>query len=331
MTTPNQPSDVALVLETNNLASSDAAAVVASLARLLRHLRGQTLELSALAQLVVTHDGIACADQDALVVAAGRPITFVPLSPTTGYYQAKNAGFFATDAPIVAFGDADCWPAHEWLELLVEPLADGFSVAAGRTTYRDDAIGRALSSIDFLYFRDRTGRTTRNFYANNVAFTRTVFERYHYRDAPMYRGACQLLGMELAAARVPIRYVQAAHTVHRLPDDLRELLELRIRRGRDLRELAPHVLEAAVPNGRRIAERPTRSLAAAVVAGRWACSLRHLAREARPLRHRTAEAGLMCGVAALDALAALGPGRATGHEEALSYHGDRDGLSLAAQ
>ena len=41
----------------------------------------------------------------------------------TGYYEAKNRGFDATTADVVAFGDGDCWPDPAWLETLLAPFA----------------------------------------------------------------------------------------------------------------------------------------------------------------------------------------------------------------
>ncbi len=320
--------DVALVLETNNLASGDADAVVTSLARLLLRLRAQTMPLADLGALVITHDGLDASAQSRLEAVAGRSITFVALAPGTGYYDAKNAGFDATTTPIVAFGDADCWPDPRWLQALVTPLGLGWHVAAGRTTYREGALGEALSSIDFMYFRERGGSTTRNFYANNVAFRREVFEAHRYGDAPMYRGACQLLGMRLHRAGVPVRYVDHAHTVHRLPDDWREVLELRLRRGQDLRDLAPHVVESVLPPVVPTRREPSRALAGLVLAGRWLYSRKYVRGHATTRRERATRLALMTGVAGLDALGALGPTRR--HVEgALSYHADVDRLRAA--
>lgn len=82
MSTPIAPR-CALVLETNNLRGGDAAhnAVLESLQRAVAALAAQTVPLTALAQLIVTHDGLnetACA---ALSGIAGRPVTLSALRP----------------------------------------------------------------------------------------------------------------------------------------------------------------------------------------------------------------------------------------------------------
>src|SRR6185503_11031836 len=114
---------------------------------------------------------------------------------------------------------------------------------AGRTTYRDDVLGTAATSIDFMYFPSALAEgCTRNFYANNVAFRREVFAAHGYRsDERIYRGHCQRLGLRLAKAGVPVRYVPRAHTVHRFPDRASELFKLRLLRGADTVEMAPHL------------------------------------------------------------------------------------------
>src|SRR5262245_34661137 len=193
----------ALVLETNNLRRGGD--VTKSLERLLQHLAPQ---LGKIDELVVTHDGLR--DTARLEHAAEHGVLFVELPPGTGYYQAKNVGFDATSADVVAFGDADCWPDRHWLDRLLSPFAAdaSVSVVAGRTTYRDDVLGRAATAIDFMYFPSPLGaECTRNFYANNVAFRRDTFARFRYlADPKIYRGHCQRLGMRLAAAGVPVLY-----------------------------------------------------------------------------------------------------------------------------
>jgi hypothetical protein len=336
---------VALVLETNNLRSSnDRARVCASLARLLTHLSGQTRPLAELAELVVTHDGFDAAERAALERAAGVPITFVELPPDTGYYQAKNLGFDATSADVVAFGDADCWPARTWLERLLAPFADRrTAVVAGRTTYRDDLLGAAATSIDFMYFPSPLGEAcTRNFYANNVAFRRDVFaqQRYH-ADEHIYRGHCQRLGLRLVAAGVPVRFEPEAHTVHRFPDDRRELLSLRLLRGADTAEMAPHFAAALLPPGLAWLGRLGPLSPLGVLGVRLALSARALGHQGLTPVHggrRVAALGVMAALSAADAAGALARsvagvdfgvldgGLARG---ALGYHGDADRLARA--
>ncbi|HEX4622673.1 MAG TPA: glycosyltransferase, partial [Myxococcaceae bacterium] len=241
------------MLETHNLKGGDAARhAAASLERLLAHLRKQALPLAELDELIITHQGLSAADQERIQSAAGRPIQWCLLPAAAGYYQGKNAGFDASAAEVVVFGDSDCWPDDGWLENLVSPFMEGAAAAAavaGRTCYRPGVLGSAASSIDFNYYPSPLGPgCTRNFYANNVAFRREVFAEHRYGSGEhFYRGNCQTLGLRLGAAGIPVRFEPRARTTHRFPDSWAELVRLRLLRGGDLAELSPRLLSAHLP------------------------------------------------------------------------------------
>jgi hypothetical protein len=334
----------ALVLETNNLRGGDEPGlVVASLARLLRHLGAQTRSLGTLRELVITHDGLDAVARTVLERAAARPIAFVELPEGAGYYEAKNRGFDATTAEVVAFGDGDCWPDAAWLETLLAPFAEpdaAVQVVAGRTTYRDDVLGAATTAIDFMYFPTPFGPgCTRNFYANNVAFRRDVFARFRYLPAAdVYRGHCQQLGFRLHAAGVPIRFAPAARTVHRFPDSARELVRLRFLRGADTVAVAPSLARAVLPERLGVVGRLPGVTPLIILAVRMAFSARAVNRQdltpARGWGHAARLAGVL-GISALDAAGALA--RAAGITDLgvrdgsldrgrLAYHGNVDAL-----
>jgi GT2 family glycosyltransferase len=246
----------ALIIETNNLAGGggDADTVERSLTRLLARLRAQTRPLASLDEVLVVDGALASAARERLQEAAGRQLRFVTLEAGADYYAAKDAGFAATRADVVAFADADCWPEPDWLRALLAPFSEGRDVAvvAGRTSYRDDLFGAAATAVDFMYFASPLGAgCTRNFYANNVAFRRDVLAAAGFGAHGFYRGSCQVLGLALQARGVPIRFAAGAHTVHRLPDTASDLARLRLLRGADSVELAPHLAAAYLPRSAR--------------------------------------------------------------------------------
>lgn len=245
----------ALVLETNNLrGGADAALVARSLQNVVTLLAMQSVPLARLAQVVVTHDGLGAACRDEVQRLAGCPVQFVRIDADAGYYDAKNIGFGATDpdrAQYIVFADADCVPEPTWLAELLSPLSgdDAPPVVVGRTSYAASMAGIALTTLDFMYFPSPLAdQATRNFYANNVVFRREVFAEHSYQAlAGVYRAHCQVLGLRLQAAGVPLRYAPGAHTVHRLPDTRREALKLRWMRGQDTHGLTPHLVAAYLP------------------------------------------------------------------------------------
>jgi hypothetical protein len=336
---PKTPT-TALVLETNNLAGGrgDPDGVEHSLARLLGHLRAQTRPLASLDEVVVVHAGLAPAAQDRLRDVAGCALRFVTIAADDDYYAAKDAGFVATRADVVAFADADCWPDRGWLDALLAPFTDGDAQAvAGRTTYRDSVFGAAATAIDFMYFASPLGAgCTRNFYANNVAFRREVLESGGYGAHDFYRGSCQVLGLALQARGIAVRFAPSAHTIHRLPDSMSDLLRLRLLRGADAVELAPHLARAYLPRGARWLARLGPLSGLAVLAARCACSLIAL----RQQRHTAvrgprwfAGAALVAALHAADATGAiirgfrLGLAAPTRRGTALAYHENVDRLA----
>src|ERR1700742_4992219 len=81
----------ALILETNNLRGGEGIAqAVESLKRLVAALSKQTVSPSALAQWIVTHDGLPADACARIAVLAGRSIDFIEIDANTGYYEAKN-------------------------------------------------------------------------------------------------------------------------------------------------------------------------------------------------------------------------------------------------
>jgi glycosyltransferase involved in cell wall biosynthesis len=338
----------ALILETNNLrGAAEEDRVVKSLERLLRHLSAQTFPVRDLTEVVLTHDGLTEQHQAGLEAALGRPIRFVAIAPDTGYYEAKNQGFDATTADVVVFADADCWPDQAWLARLCAPLFEDAQtqVVAGRTTYRDDLLGIAATSIDFMYFPSPLGEgSTRNFYANNVAFRREIFAARRYEPAEgIYRGHCQKLGMRLAADGVRVRFEPSAHTTHRFPDSAAELFRLRLLRGADTVELSPYLGRAYLPPQWRWLSRLGPLTSLGVLAARFGFSARAVGKqglsEVRGAR-RAACLAVVGGLSAADAAGALARsvvGARFGvrdgglREGALSYHGDGDRLRSAAE
>jgi hypothetical protein len=247
----------ALVLETNNLRGGrEPRRAEASLERAVALLAQQTVPLSTLAQFIITHDGLSRECRHEIERIAGRPVTFVGIDPSVGYYEAKNAGFAATDASgctHVVFADSDCVPEPDWLENLLRACEaeDAPDVVAGRTSYAPTVFGTALTTIDFMYFPSPLGaQATRNFYANNVVFRREVFDRWRYQALDgVYRAHCQVLGLKLQEAGVRVRYVSEAHTRHKLPDSLGEVIKLRWMRGEDTCGLTPHLVRAYLSDG----------------------------------------------------------------------------------
>jgi hypothetical protein len=299
----------ALVLETDNLLAieSRSEVIVAGLAELLSRLAAGVLPLARLDEVVLVHEGLEPRDQATLSRAAGRPLSFVEIACGGGYYAAKNAGFAATTADVVAFGDADCQPSDVWLHALLAPMRDGDArVVAGRTAYEASLLGDALTAIDFQPIASPLGRGfVRHFFANNVAFRREVFAARPFElRADLHRGACGVLALQLHRDRIPIHHAPDALTVHRTPEGL-ELVERRMKRGGDLARLAPEIARAHLPAALAWVGRLGPVSPLVLLSGRLVVAAASLARLRRP--GAVARASLALGITAIDAWGALAP------------------------
>jgi glycosyltransferase involved in cell wall biosynthesis len=98
-----------------------------------------------------------------------------------GPYTARNVGIAASSGDVVAFTDADCEPASDWLRRIAEEFArDGAEIVVGPRLPADQ---RRLSLVS-AYERTKDayvfgGRRTELYYASaqNMAVRRAVLER----------------------------------------------------------------------------------------------------------------------------------------------------------
>ncbi|CAN5836901.1 glycosyltransferase family 2 protein [soil metagenome] len=227
------------------------------------------------AEVVITHRGLGERARASIDRALVRPITWVLLPGSAGYYEHKNRGFDATTGDIVAFLDGDCAPSASWLAALIAPIAGGEAkVAAGMTSYPGE-LGPLANQLDFPYYGRGPG-CVRNFFANNVAFSREVFAARRYPTIePMFHGQCQVLGLQLLTEAIAIRFAAGARVTHAWPEDLAEWLEVRLLKGADTVSLLPYVVAAYAPRASPMVERlgalPALSiLGLRAVTGTWA-------------------------------------------------------------
>jgi glycosyltransferase involved in cell wall biosynthesis len=157
---------VSVVVATHNRA--------ARLERLLAGLRGQTLPLDRF-EAIVVDDGST--DDTPAVLRRERATTGLDLSVLRhekgrGPAAARNSGWRAARAPVVAFTDDDCVPAADWLErLLARPSDD--TIVKGRTV-PDPAeahlLGPYSKTVDIQH-------SSPHYETCNVAYPRALLER----------------------------------------------------------------------------------------------------------------------------------------------------------
>lgn len=138
------------------------------LGRLLGALAGQTLDRSAF-EVIIVDDGSQ--DGTAAVLAAATPdVRVVRSERSRGPAAARNEGWRAARAPLVAFTDDDCQVTDGWLEALLKVAeAHPGAIVQGPVTPHPDerdlygpfshtleneSLGRGFETANILYPRD---------------------------------------------------------------------------------------------------------------------------------------------------------------------------------
>jgi hypothetical protein len=160
-----------------------------------------------------------------LIEEATRALAAPPpqLLATDGlrYYQLKNLGARSGTGEVVIFIDSDVVPEGDWLSRLLEPFRDpGTGVVCGSTYVElETYFSRTVGLWWFFATRDpRKGllKTTR-FWANNVAFRRSVFLPAGFPELPSFRGQCLVLANRFRRLGIPILQRVDARVAHPPP------------------------------------------------------------------------------------------------------------------
>ena len=186
----------------------------ARLERQLAALRGQTLPREQW-ELVVVDDGSPDATPDVLRDEERRgelPLRVIRHGRPHGPAIARNAGWRATSAPLVAFTDDDCEAQPGWLESLLAAYAgDDGRLIQGRTS----PISRELPLGPFAYSIE-VDEVSAESQTCNIAYPRVVLERLGGFDETFAgpQGEDVDLGWRARAGGVTPVFAPRAHVQH---------------------------------------------------------------------------------------------------------------------
>jgi hypothetical protein len=153
------------------------------------------------------------------------------------YYELKNYGASLTDREIVLFVDSDTIPEPGWLTGLLSAIDEpNRSVVCGNTYVSSETfLGRATNL--FWVFETRSAsddlHEIDHLYANNVAFKRSVLEKYPFPDLEAFRGQCHVLSEQLRRDGITIYRHDGARVAHPPPSGFAHFLKRAIWQGHD--------------------------------------------------------------------------------------------------
>jgi glycosyltransferase involved in cell wall biosynthesis len=109
------------------------------------------------------------------------PSVRIAYEATPGSYAARTAGIRLARGSVLAFTDADCVPAPDWIEAGVEELRRlGAEMIAGRIDVSTRVAGRPsaveLYEVVFGYRQEHAVQTSRSAYTANLFVQRRVFD-----------------------------------------------------------------------------------------------------------------------------------------------------------
>lgn len=184
------------------------------------------------------------ADYDLIVVDNGSsdgtadivrryPDVLLLSEPTPGSYAARNTALARVGTSLVAFTDADCVPADDWLERALAAAAarPGFGVLAGRIDLFEEGPGGARVYADYerLFSFPQENAARGNCATANWISRTAVLRDLGGFDATLKSGGDRQMALRIRAAGHPLIYIPDMVVGHPVRADRAELVRKRRR------------------------------------------------------------------------------------------------------
>ena len=218
------PPDVSVIVPVRNGASS--------LPPLLQALAAQTLARERFEVIVVDNGS-----RDATAVIARAAGVRVVDHPVPGRSRARNAGIAAARAGLMAFTDADCVPAPDWLEALLA-CRERAPLVAGHVETTTGTEPNALERFERAWRFAQEHWVLQGWAATaNLAVSRDALEAVGGFD-PAYRHIAEDADLCLRAGRAgyPLAFCPRAVVTHRAETTLGPALQRAFRHGYGARQ-----------------------------------------------------------------------------------------------
>jgi glycosyltransferase involved in cell wall biosynthesis len=198
---------------------------------LLRALNAQTAPPEAFEVLIVD-DGST--DDTAAIVGRDPRARLVDVATARGPYPARNVAARLARGDLLAFTDADCVPAPDWIEHEIAHFDDpGAEMIAGEIRIPLGDRPSAIALIDAGRHLDQELYVTRGYGATaNMWVRRQVFESVGGFNDQILSGGDREFGNRAVEAGHPITYAQDVVVDHPPRTDVRELARKGYRIGK---------------------------------------------------------------------------------------------------
>jgi cellulose synthase/poly-beta-1,6-N-acetylglucosamine synthase-like glycosyltransferase len=169
-------------------------------------------------------------------LVAKRPVTVVREDDTPGSYAARNRGIEAAHGDLIAFTDADCAPAPDWLSRLVPLFDDAHLHVAGgevEAAPADNEVAAYMAARGFLSHRHTMTHPFRPYLQTaNVMYRRAVFDAVGpFTPELLSGGDADMSWRAQEAGLGPIRFVPEARVLHHHRTDVPGLVTQRYKWG----------------------------------------------------------------------------------------------------
>jgi glycosyltransferase involved in cell wall biosynthesis len=203
----------------------------AKVPRFLDAIERQTVPTSDY-ELLIVDDGSS--DETAMIVREGGQATLLSLSSHGGAYVARNRGIDAAQAKILAFTDADCIPAEDWLERGIAALENGDAdLIAGQIDVPLGERSSAAQLVDFSSWYDQADFASRGVAATgNLWIRREVLSRIGGFDETLMSGGDMDLTERAVGRGYKLEYAGDVVVTH-LPEGSWHVLKKSYREGNE--------------------------------------------------------------------------------------------------
>lgn len=232
-----------VVIEWENAKISELGRARRMLHELARQIDELRPVMSEAPELIVLHNAGAIDPgviRSCVAEAFGaHPEISFQLLPTenSSYYRQKNRGAEAASRDIVLFLDSDVVPEQKWLGELLGVMRDlSVGVVCGNTYIDPENLyAKAFAMFRFFPMRSESEglAETKHFFANNVAFRRSLFLAHRFSEMPLLRGQCLALAEALSSEGHRLVINRSARVSHPAPNGLSHYVRRALCDGHD--------------------------------------------------------------------------------------------------